>query len=98
MAMKETNREEIERLLYESLRDEGGLIPRSVEEVERAEARFAASAVELPEKLRDSRQALEKLTTREPDDSMIEVAILALKRVLDQDGQLVPDRDMAATT
>ena len=65
MTNKETNREDIERLLYESLRDEGGLIPQSVEEVKRAEARFAASAVELPEKLRDSRQALARLQAAE---------------------------------
>lgn len=61
MSIKRTNREDIERQLYESLRDEGAIIPQSVEEVERAEARLAASAVELPEKLRDSRQALERL-------------------------------------
>jgi uncharacterized protein YqhQ len=30
--------------------------------------------------------AMQKLTTREPDDRMIEVAIVALKRVLQEDG------------
>jgi uncharacterized protein YqhQ len=30
--------------------------------------------------------AMQKLTTREPDDPMIEVAIVALKRVLQEDG------------
>ncbi|NQT37796.1 MAG: helix-turn-helix transcriptional regulator [Planctomycetes bacterium] len=65
MSIKGTNREDIERQLYECLRDEGGIIPQSVEEVERAEARLAAFAVELPEKLRDSRQALDRLQAAE---------------------------------
>jgi uncharacterized protein YqhQ len=35
--------------------------------------------------------AMQKLTTREPDDDMVEVAIAALKRVLEEDGlQAVP--------
>jgi len=34
--------------------------------------------------------ALQGLTTREPDDSMIECAITSLKRVMQRDGQLVP--------
>ena len=33
--------------------------------------------------------AMQKLTTREPDDRMVEVAIVALKRVLREDGLLV---------
>ena len=33
--------------------------------------------------------AMQRLTTREPDDQMIEVAIVALKRVLQEDGLLV---------
>jgi uncharacterized protein YqhQ len=37
---------------------------------------------------------MQKLTTREPDDDMIEVAIAALKRVLREDGQLVPGGDV----
>ena len=47
---------------------------------------------------------MQKLTTREPDDSMIEVAIFALNRVLEKDGREVlgsdpaPSKDMAATT
>jgi uncharacterized protein YqhQ len=32
--------------------------------------------------------AMQKLTTREPDDQMIEVAIVALRRVLREDGLL----------
>ena len=32
---------------------------------------------------------MQRLTTREPDDSMIEVAIVALKRVLQEDGELM---------
>jgi uncharacterized protein YqhQ len=32
---------------------------------------------------------MQRLTTREPDDDMIEVAIVALTRVLQEDGQLV---------
>jgi uncharacterized protein YqhQ len=35
--------------------------------------------------------AMQKLTTREPDDEMIEVAIAALKRVLREDGQPIPE-------
>ena len=38
---------------------------------------------------------LQKLTTREPDDGMIEVAIAALKRVLELDGLPVPGGDPA---
>ena len=38
---------------------------------------------------------VQKLTTREPDDGMIEVAILALKRVLENDDQEVPGSDPA---
>jgi len=34
--------------------------------------------------------ALQGLTTREPDDSMIECAITSLKRVMQRDGQPVP--------
>jgi len=34
--------------------------------------------------------ALQKLTTREPDEKMLEVAILALERVMEFDGVLVP--------
>jgi uncharacterized protein YqhQ len=40
--------------------------------------------------------ATQKLTTREPDDDMIEVAIAALKRVLEEDGRPVPDQDAGA--
>ncbi|HSJ58552.1 MAG TPA: DUF1385 domain-containing protein [Anaerolineae bacterium] len=36
--------------------------------------------------------ALQKLTTREPDEKMLEVAILALERVMEADGVLVPAR------
>ncbi|MFL7810772.1 MAG: DUF1385 domain-containing protein, partial [Anaerolineae bacterium] len=32
---------------------------------------------------------MQRLTTREPDDQMLEVAIAALERVLDEDGRLV---------
>jgi uncharacterized protein YqhQ len=35
--------------------------------------------------------ALQKLTTREPDDAMLQVAIAALKRVLQEDGLAVPE-------
>jgi len=34
--------------------------------------------------------ALQRLTTREPDASQVEVAIAALKRVLEMDGRVVP--------
>jgi uncharacterized protein YqhQ len=34
--------------------------------------------------------ALQRLTTREPDDTMLEVAIAALSRVLVEDGKLLP--------
>jgi uncharacterized protein YqhQ len=37
--------------------------------------------------------AMQKLTTREPDDDMIEVAIAALKRVLREDGLPVPGEE-----
>lgn len=40
--------------------------------------------------------AMQKLTTREPDDSMIEVAIAALKRVLVEDGYLTAQEGLAA--
>ena len=36
--------------------------------------------------------ALQGLTTREPDDSMIECAIFSLKRVLQRDGQRQGDK------
>jgi uncharacterized protein YqhQ len=39
---------------------------------------------------------MQKLTTREPDDSMIEVAIAALKRVLVEDGYLTAQEGLAA--
>ncbi len=39
--------------------------------------------------------AFQKLTTREPDDSMLEVAIAALLPVLAADGAMVPDYDTA---
>ena len=39
--------------------------------------------------------ALQKLTTREPDEAMIEVAIAALKRVLEREGLPVPGGDPA---
>jgi uncharacterized protein YqhQ len=39
--------------------------------------------------------ALQKLTTREPDEAMIEVAIAALKRVLEKEGLPVPGGDTA---
>ena len=39
--------------------------------------------------------ALQKLTTREPDEAMIEVAIAALKRVLEKEGLPVPGEDTA---
>ena len=41
---------------------------------------------------------LQKLTTREPDDEMIEVAIAALKRVLELDGLLVFESEPVVTT
>ncbi len=39
--------------------------------------------------------ALQRLTTREPDDSMLEVAIAALQRVLEADGQHVEAQPIA---
>jgi len=39
--------------------------------------------------------ALQRLTTREPDDSMLEVAIAALSRVLEADGQVVEAQPIA---
>jgi uncharacterized protein YqhQ len=39
---------------------------------------------------------MQRLTTREPDDDMIEVAIAALRRVLQEDGQLMPGGDAVA--
>lgn len=41
--------------------------------------------------------AMQKLTTREPDDKMIEVAITALKRVLVGEGVLVTETDMVSS-
>jgi uncharacterized protein YqhQ len=38
---------------------------------------------------------MQKLSTREPDDEMIEVAIAALQRVLREDGRTVPQEDAA---
>ena len=40
--------------------------------------------------------AMQKLTTREPEDEMVEVAIVALKRVLQEDSALVPSESPAA--
>jgi uncharacterized protein YqhQ len=40
--------------------------------------------------------AMQKLTTREPDDSMIEVAIAALKRVLLEDGHPIAQEGIDA--
>lgn len=40
--------------------------------------------------------ALQRLTTRQPDDSMLEVAVVALKRVLVADGVIEPDAPVAA--
>ena len=42
--------------------------------------------------------ALQKLTTREPDDSMIETAIVALKPVLEADGIVVRTSDIAVVS
>jgi len=42
--------------------------------------------------------AMQRLTTREPDDGMIEVAVAALRRVLQEDGQPVPGDEPAETT
>jgi len=39
---------------------------------------------------------MQRLTTREPDDDMIEVAIAALGRVLQEDGQPMPGGDAVA--
>lgn len=39
--------------------------------------------------------ALQRLTTREPDDQMLEVAIAALTRVLEADGQVVETQQIA---
>ena len=39
---------------------------------------------------------MQKLTTREPDDDMIEVAIAALKQVLREEGRLVSEQDATA--
>jgi uncharacterized protein YqhQ len=39
---------------------------------------------------------MQRLTTREPEDDMIEVAIVALTRVLSEDGRPVPDRSVVA--
>jgi uncharacterized protein YqhQ len=41
---------------------------------------------------------MQKLTTREPDDGMIEVAITALKKVLVEDGRMVPGEDDGETS
>ena len=41
--------------------------------------------------------ALQRLTTREPDDSMLEVAIAALSRVLEADGQAVETQAIAVS-
>lgn len=39
---------------------------------------------------------LQRLTTREPDDNMIEVAVAALKRVLEEDGVIAPENAAVA--
>lgn len=41
--------------------------------------------------------ALQRLTTREPDDAMLEVAIAALSRVLEADGQVVEAQSIAVS-
>jgi uncharacterized protein YqhQ len=41
--------------------------------------------------------ALQRLTTREPDDAMLEVAIAALSRVLEADGQVVETQPIAVS-
>jgi uncharacterized protein YqhQ len=40
--------------------------------------------------------AMQKLTTREPEDAMVEVAIAALKRVLQEDGLQPPEGQLVA--
>jgi uncharacterized protein YqhQ len=40
--------------------------------------------------------ALQRLTTREPDPSMLEVAIAALRRVLDAEGGVLPPESARA--
>jgi uncharacterized protein YqhQ len=40
--------------------------------------------------------AMQKLSTREPDDEMLEVAIAALKRVLVEDGLAIPEEPVTA--
>jgi uncharacterized protein YqhQ len=42
--------------------------------------------------------AMQKLTTREPEDAMVEVAVAALKRVLEEDGLAPPAEVPAALT
>ncbi|REJ88255.1 MAG: XRE family transcriptional regulator [Planctomycetota bacterium] len=64
MGAGENNWEHMERRLYASLRDAGAIIPQTAEEVAQAEARVAASPIELPERLRDSRQAFARMQAR----------------------------------
>lgn len=58
-----------ERRLYEALRDTGGIIPQTVEEVERAQAWLARDNVQVPERLRDGREALARLHSLDAIDA-----------------------------
>ena len=64
MNTSEHDRRQLERTLFEALREAGGVIPHTVEDVKLAEVRLRYSSTELPERLRDPRAVLDQILSK----------------------------------
>jgi hypothetical protein len=67
------NLQPIERQLYESLDSAGGIIPQTVEQVQRAESCTDFSEVDLPERLRDPQQVFTRIAKCPPASGDAEI-------------------------
>ena len=70
---------EFERAVYEAMKSCGWLLPKSPEELRRAEAKLVMNPIELPESLRDPFQILDTPQTHSRDEYAVPSVLLQLE-------------------
>ncbi len=70
---------DFERAVYEAMKSCGWLLPKSPEELRRAEAKLVMNPIELPESLRDPFQILDTPQTHSRDEYAVPSVLLQLE-------------------
>jgi hypothetical protein len=70
---------EFERAVYQAMKSCGWLLPKSPEELRRAEAKLVMNPIELPESLRDPFQILDTPQTHSRDEYAVPSVLLQLE-------------------